>query len=439
MEDVIDNEVWVERTAKMLDRLSPSALERMYASGYSQSNLTAKEYAVLLRQARDGDVARSLLGWFRLLSEKYLEEAIDVVQSHPVIRKALSEAKDNYLGVAILSTGFGGHDLPHTIERILEGAVRRMLVSDALTAAQDMDRILILGQAGELPGYECTIVHGMKLTNRMEIAEAISAIPYKEAKSEGLTGAFSRSSVFNPDFTSVLVREFRWGPFLQSDSNAPMYTPVFRRDVNLVKLVGLFAVATARPLSMLYEYRCVPQWIQDFGYPAPTDYAMYDFAARAFFGDETVSQNEFENFKSLWLLYKAYGENRLSMERAVEHLSRALSRHGRLALQDKILDTAIALETVYTADTHTEITYRLSTRAAFFLGGNSDERAEVSRKVREFYNVRSRLAHGSSQDNEKLNAAWHDGFDIAQRTLKKLLAQGEAPDWDDLVMSAGES
>ena len=436
-ESVTDNKDWVDRTAKMLDRLSRSAVARLDAPGYPQSTLKINEYAALLRQARAGGEVQSPLRWFRLHFERHLEEAVSLVENHPVIQEAIGKSRDGYLGIAILNTSFGSYDRRDAIERIVEGTVQRMLVSDALTAARGLDRMLGLGQAEALPGYECTIVHGLKLANRLEIEDGISAIPYEEAKDEGFTGILSRSGAFDPQLASVLVRDFTWGSFFQSDSNEPMYTPVFRCDVDVVKLVDLFAVSVRRPLSILYQYRCVPQWIQDFGYPTPNDYWMYDFAAPTFFEDETVPQNELDNFKSLWLCYKGYRGSRLPMERAVEHISRALARHGRLALQDRILDTAIALETVYTADSRNEITYRLATRAAFFLGVDLSERTTISEEMKRFYKVRSNLAHGNPKDHDKLASTWNDGLDIAQKTIVKLLRRGAAPNWENLVMSAG--
>ena len=433
------NKAWVERTAKMLDKLSRYAVARLEAPGCPPRSLRLKEYVTLVLQAKDKAQTQPSRGWFNLHFKRHLEEAIGVVKSHPVIQEGLRKSNDKYLGVAILNTGFSSHTPHDTIEDIIQGAVRRMLVCDALTAAQDLDRLLVLGETGQLPGYEITLVRGLKLANRMKIEDGLFAIPCNEPGGEWFVGTFFPSGAYDAELTGALIREFEWGGFLQSDPNASWFNPVFRCVVDPAKLLDLFSVTIGKPLEALYRYRCVPQWMQDFGYAGATDYTMYNFSMFSSVMDVALAEEDVANFRSLWSRYRAYEGNRLSMERAVEHLSRALARVGGLALQDKILDIAIALETVYTSDARTEIAHRLSTNAAFFLGLNPDDRMATFNKVKRFYDVRSRLAHGNPPNRDRLNDAYRDGFDAGQKTVLKLLDRGAAPDWDNLVMSAGES
>ncbi len=429
------NQGWVEHTAKMLDRLSRSTVAISDFPGSSPRGLKLKEYAALLAKSKDGSEAQSPQSRFRLHFNEHLEEAVHLMEEHPAIREALSNSKDNYLGVAVLSTGFGGYDPRYTIERIIEGAIRRMLMSDALTAARDLDWLLILGQSGELPGYEVTLVYGVQLASRTKIEEGLFAIPYNQAGDEWQTRRFSASGTFEPETVSMFIREFQWGQFLQVNYDRPLHTPVFRCDTDLIKLIEVFSLATERPMGILHQYRCVPQWIKEFGYPTPGDYWIYNLRSPWTFMDEPLVEKDIDDLRSLWRLYKEYRGKRLPIERAVEHLARALARHGRSASQDRILDTTIALETVYTADAHTEIAYRLATRAALLLGVDSDNPTSIAKRVRSFYDVRSRIAHGNVGTGEDLPAAWRDGFDIAKRTLPKLLHDGDMPtDWDKVVL-----
>ncbi|MXX27148.1 MAG: hypothetical protein F4Z82_17075 [Caldilineaceae bacterium SB0668_bin_21] len=394
-----------------------------------------EEYAALLRQSKASPGLQSPSAPFHLHFKRHLQEAVDVVESHPAVDESLSKSSNNYLGVHILNTGFGSYRPRETVERLIQGTVRRMLASDAMTAARDLDRVLVLGQKGKLPGYEITLVRGLKLSGRMDIEEGLFVIPCTGSKGEWFAGMPYPSGAFDPEGTGALVREFEWGSFLQSDPSASPYTPIFRCDVDPTRLCELLSVAIGKPLDTLYEYQRVPQWMQDFGYAGAGAYAVYDFPTLPRVMDEVVSREHLDNFRSLWLCYKAYEGDRSSIERAVEHLSRALARRGRLAIQDGILDTAIALETVYTAEIHTEIAHRLSSRAASFLSIDADEHTAIYGRVKRFYDVRSRLAHGSVPDREKLIAAYSDGFDIAHRTVTKILCVGTAPDWDRLVMS----
>ncbi len=428
------NEGWVEHAARMLEQLSRSTVAISDFPGYPPRGLKLKEYASLLLKSKDNDEMQLPQSWFRLHFKKHLEEAVQLMQDHPVIREALNNTKYKYLGAAVLNTGFGGYDPLYTIRRIIEGAMRRMLMSDALTAARDLDRLLVLGQSRELPGYEVTLVYGLQLADRTEIEEGLFAVPYNGTGDEWQTRRFSTPGTFEPESTGMVIREFQWGQFLQVDDDRPLPTVFFRSDADLVKLMEVFSLATERPLGILYRYRCVPQWIREFGYPFPSDYRIYNLSSPWNFRDESLAEKDIDELRSLWRRYKEYRGERLPIERVVEHLARALARHGRFASQDGILDTAIALETVYTADARTEIAYRLATRAASFLGVDPDDRTSIAKSVRSFYNIRSRIAHGDVGQRDDLPAAWRDGFDIAKRTLLKLLHDGDLPgDWDEVV------
>ncbi len=125
------------------------------------------------------------------------------------------------------------------------------------------------------------------------------------------------------------------------------------------------------------------------------------------------------------------------IDRAVHRLAAVASRIGRFGLEDRILDAAIALETMYGRNLgHVEITYKLRTRASFFLGTNPQERASVFRDMGKFYDTRSRVAHGSSETDE-LRDDLALGLNLAKRTLTKMMREGEPSDWQDLIMSAG--
>ena len=85
------------------------------------------------------------------------------------------------------------------------------------------------------------------------------------------------------------------------------------------------------------------------------------------------------------------------------------------------------------------IAYKLQTRAGYYLGTSRDERLEIFDKVRDFYNARSALVHGSGGRRRRvdLEKAVSDGRWLALQTLLMLLREGCAPEWDNLVMSAG--
>ena len=65
---------------------------------------------------------------------------------------------------------------------------------------------------------------------------------------------------------------------------------------------------------------------------------------------------------------------------------------------------------------------------------------KIFRKVKDFYGARSALIHGSKGRWKRTSPekAQENGFDVARKTLLRLLHDGRAPDWDTLVISAEE-
>jgi len=64
-------------------------------------------------------------------------------------------------------------------------------------------------------------------------------------------------------------------------------------------------------------------------------------------------------------------------------------------LDEQLVDLLIAAEALFLSDVGSgELTYRLATRAAFFLAERPDERREVSDLFKRAYSQRSKLVHG---------------------------------------------
>ena len=86
----------------------------------------------------------------------------------------------------------------------------------------------------------------------------------------------------------------------------------------------------------------------------------------------------------------------------------------------------VALEALFGPDSSREITYRLATRAAFFLSKNPDERKQIFQSVKEGYESRSAVVHGMRIDKltpEKSQTILQNTEDIARRSLLRILTE----------------
>ena len=133
------------------------------------------------------------------------------------------------------------------------------------------------------------------------------------------------------------------------------------------------------------------------------------------------------------------GERYGRMAPIVGRLAEALARDGPFAGEDRILDVAIALERMYGLD-QGEVSFKLKTRAAYFLESDTEARLRVFKDVGAFYGARSKIVHNSRKKRgaaEGRGAAFKKGFDIARRSVVKLLRDGPPPDWNEMVIAGG--
>ena len=122
-----------------------------------------------------------------------------------------------------------------------------------------------------------------------------------------------------------------------------------------------------------------------------------------------------------------------SMAPFVVRLAEALGRDGRVAMHDKVVDVAIALEGMYELPKWKKLR-RLEERVSGFLGTDADDRRRISRSIRSLYEARSEIVHSGTGEVSPFRngAAFVTGFDLARRSLFKLLREGIPENWDKL-------
>ena len=93
----------------------------------------------------------------------------------------------------------------------------------------------------------------------------------------------------------------------------------------------------------------------------------------------------------------------------------------------------MALEVLYSLDAG-ELTHKLSTRAAYFLGpGSAEDRVDVFDAVHDLYEVRSSIVHGRGRmdraERERAQQVAKRGFEIGRESLVVLLNRRVEPNW----------
>ena len=111
---------------------------------------------------------------------------------------------------------------------------------------------------------------------------------------------------------------------------------------------------------------------------------------------------------------------------------------------DKMIDLGIAFESIYLSDidAKTELSFRLSLYASWYLGENAEHRSLLIEEFKAIYNYRSKAVH-SGKLGETVKVAGKSipiltfiktSQDLCRQSIIKILEDGEFPDWNNLIL-----
>ena len=301
--------------------------------------------------------------------------------------------------------------------------------------------------AGELDvGYDAVLFYGLTLKERIDFVDGMVILPFEHMRAfvdEHLVEELAPPGAGFHGWRSVgaVVRPFRWRPAFRRtgcEGEPELENPwPFLREAWI--FLELLAVAHAAPVLCLATLaHCIDR-------SAGRLLGLADHSGSI---DRGRSAQQFDGFaECLELVPEALAEAREAFENRkskryeemapiVGRLAEALARDGRFAHQDSILDVAIALERMYGLDGG-EISHKMRTRIAWFLGVDAESRFREMKTVKEFYEARSAIVHNRKKKVswQRNHEAFDKGFDIARRTLFKLLHEDPPENWDELVIA----
>ena len=89
------------------------------------------------------------------------------------------------------------------------------------------------------------------------------------------------------------------------------------------------------------------------------------------------------------------------------------------------MNLSVFLETLFSPEGDQELTHQIAYNFAWF-GGNSDEnRKEIYKLIKKFYNLRSKIVHGDIPNQDKLVELTPEIFLLCAECLKKILSSEE--------------
>ena len=380
-----------------------------------------------------------------------LDPARNILRSHPTLARVVNPliGRDEfYLEILNMGQSTSSADL-------VAGLMFRSaeLTGDRYRkAAGDLHALLEPAKetagSGKLPdgldiGYDLVLFYGLAFTERIDVADGLALVPFDQVRSfvdeRIVENLAPRCSLFD-GWRSVgaVVRPFRWRPLFSRPGHLRDRDPTsphrFFREAQV--FLELLAVAQATPvLSIATLGECIDR-------SAGRLLGLEDYCGNEYGRQSAEGFDSFEGCPGLSL--KALDQARAAFQLRrderyaqvvpiVSRLSQALARGEGFAEKMRIVDVVSALENMYDLPRR-DISATLQNRVSQYLGTDSASRERIKETVRQFYNARSNIVHGGRGNASPLEThRWFtSGFDIARRTLFKLLHEGRPNNWDDL-------
>ena len=453
---------WIDRLAGALPGLA--AAQEPYLSGYREIRaflpvipgvddggppaVRVEELGELYARARHSHLLGEEARYAALNAA--LDPVRHILLRHPTIARVVGPiiGRDNfYMRVlnsggstspADLAAGLMARAAEHSGDRLRKaaGELHAFLVSageeDAPALPDGLDR-----------GYDVVLFHGPIVKERIDVAEDVALLPFEEVRAfvdEELVFELAPPGAGFHRFQSVgaAARTYRWRPAFHRagyerglDSHDP--GPFFHRARTFLQLLGVAHAAPVLPLAELsHRIDRSAGRLLGKGKQSPGFYRSWP--AKGFDGfDECPVLRPEALAEAKEAFENRAGERYRRMAPVVGRLAEALARNGPFAVADRILDVGIALERMYVLD-EGKIGRKLRNRASGFLGTDAESRERIRESVREFYDARSDIVHNRLHkvSPERVQAAFGKGFDIARRSLFRLLREGPPEDWSTL-------
>ena len=368
-----------------------------------------------------------------------------LLREHPALKRALGPSEDKEEFRIAIAISLRRISLIDIITRLINCGTE----SGFDDAASILEELLSSRGKCKFPCYHVSVFLGLRLDEEMHLSDGLSIAPFERVKDfldpSGLGNFVQNSEQFaRAGSLGVVLKPSEWEPEipaagkkLKSDIK---WDNEFPKDAQTI--VDLLAIAHGAPVKNIicFEF-CVDRRVSEL-MGTPVGGGPFIRYAGLSFNDELESifpsTEKFSEVKDMFYRLKTQSKELERYEPVISRLSSSLLRKGRFAPHDKILDVAIALEQMYEIESP-GIAHNLATRASRFLEDNDPKQTELFDKAKDFYRVRSDVVHYRKKGkNKKRKTEQSDsGFDLASRTLFKLLGQGPPADWNKLAVSGG--
>ena len=168
-----------------------------------------------------------------------------------------------------------------------------------------------------------------------------------------------------------------------------------------------------------------------------------------------AGKSEIEKAKHLYKILEKFDQKPIDRKtekaKAIFHIAIERWRLSKTYQNlDKLIDLCIAFESLYLPNIKDELKFRLSVRAAWFLGESKDDRQRLLTVLKKIYDYRSTVVHGGELKKRDvtvdkktipMSELVTDAQDLCQKSIVKILKKysedGKYPDddyWNNLIL-----
>lgn len=325
-------------------------------------------------------------------------------------------------------------ELPRNGFRLASGEL-----SAFLSPVGDGEAAGVLGNLDE--GCDALLFWGLTVTERIDLDDNMAILPYAEVRRFVERRPVEELAPSGAGFhgwrsVGAVVRPFRWRPVFRrrGSFNEPMGPPEEPFFPDARKFLDLLAVShSAAVVPLGTESNCIDlSAARLLGRQNHSPEMDQKWPAHGFDGVVDCPVLRPEALHQVREVFCNRESTRyLRMATYVSRLAEALGRTGRFALRDKVLDVAIALEGMYALPKQGK-SRTLQERVSSYIGTDTEDRQRIKESVRTFYEARSEIVHsGSGEASPFTNgAAFVTSFDLARKSLFKLLREGPPDNWE---------
>ncbi|WP_432450261.1 hypothetical protein [Aliiroseovarius marinus] len=447
-------ESWQERLASALYKLeatqAPYLEKHWQCYGYpATTSFNGKDetpypssdvqdlYDTALRSSNQAETA-----YFKALRSA-LDPVRGILRSHPAIGSALGRVAGNDKFMVEIVNGTSLTWLTLLVVGLMERA-NELSDNDFETAAGELGVLLEASRTSKtinVPngmdiGYDVLLFFGPKIERQIQVEPNLLVVPFAELLDwvdPDWIRDFLPEQMDRRDWRQIgaIMRPFHWRPHLhqmnRSGERAMQIKPRFEEEA--WSFLELLAVANQTPIiPFVFIDDCIHR----------TAFLLLGISRNSG-GRQTVGnvgkscdpfreppklhQNAIEVALDAFETRRKPSYQQLAPVR--RRLAEALARDGRFLLDDRILDVSQSIELMFEIK-GTGIGKKIQSAMSDLLAIDSDHSDEVRKATKQFYDVRSAIVHGPSDDYRKRlmrlrGQAFRSGFNLAQQAYFKLI------------------